>query len=326
MDFLKKNYLDMGKLGNKSSKGGLLPRIPKLLVLDTGLAAKPDFLSAGKILEISADGKSKRVLVEGQRLPDGIDYDLKSKRMFWTCMGVPGADDGEVFSANLDGTDIQSIVPKGVVNTPKQLVVEHTTQKLYICDREGMRVLRCDYDGGSLEFLITNGNWKEGTEDKEKWCVGIAVSPKLGKFYWTQKGASKSGTGRIFCANIDGPATVDRTDVQLVLDKLPEPIDLEIDENTDTLYWTDRGELPLGNTINRVKVDGMTGLIVPDARHRILQSHFNETIGLRLDTDACCVYVTDLGGTVYRCTLDGSEKRIVFSEEDRAFTGIAVLY
>lgn len=326
MDFLKKNYLDLGKLGNKSSKGGLLPRTPKLLVLDIGLAAKSNVLSAGKVLEISADGKSKRVLVEGQSLPDGIDYDVESKRMFWTCMGAPGADDGEVFSANMDGTDVRSIVPKGVVNTPKQLVVEPTTKKLYFCDREGMRVVRCNYDGSNLEFLITNGDWKkEGTENKDKWCVGIAVSPKLGRFYWTQKGPSKSGTGRIFCADIDGPATVNRTDVQLVLGKLPEPIDLELDEKTNTLYWTDRGELPLGNTVNKVQIDGVTGLVVPNGRHHILHTHFNETIGLKLDTDAGCVYVTDLGGAVYRCKLDGSEKRIVFTEENRAFTGIAVL-
>ncbi|KAI1358837.1 hypothetical protein F5Y08DRAFT_320911 [Xylaria arbuscula] len=326
VDFLKKNYLDLGKLGNKSSKGGLLPRIPELLVLDIGLAAKKDVLSAGKILKISADGKSKSVLVKGQSLPDGIDYDVESKRMFWTCMGAPGADDGEVFSANLDGTDVLSIVPKGVVNTPKQLVVEPTTKKLYFCDREGMRVVRCNYDGSSLEFLVTNGDWKEeGTENKDKWCVGIAVSPKLGKFYWTQKGPSKSGTGRIFCADIDGPATVGRTDAKLVLDKLPEPIDLEIDDKTGTLYWTDRGELPLGNTVNKVQIDGVTGLVVPNGRHQIFQSHFNETIGLKLDTDAGYVYVTDLGGAVYRCTLDGSEKRVVFTEENSAFTGIAVL-
>ena len=32
---------------------------------------------------------------------------------------------------------------------------------------------------------------------------------------------------------------------------LPEPIDLEIDHTTRTLYWTDRGDPPHGNTVNR---------------------------------------------------------------------------
>ncbi|KAI1109515.1 hypothetical protein F5Y14DRAFT_455951 [Nemania sp. NC0429] len=326
VDFLKKNYLDLGKLGDKSSKGGLLPRTPKLLVLDTGLTAKTDILHAGQILEISADGQSKRVLLEGLKLPDGIDCNAESGRIFWACMGDPSADDGEIFSANLDGSDVRSIVPRGVVHTPKQLVVEPTTKKIYFCDREGMRVARCNYDGGSLEFLVTIGDWRdEGIGNKDKWCVGIAVSPKRGKFYWTQKGPPKSGTGRIFCADIDGPATVDRADVRLVLDKLPEPVNLEMDDETDTLYWTDRGELPFGNTLNKVQLDGATGLVASNARPHILQSHFNEAIGLKLDTEAGCVYVTDLSGAVYRCTLDGREKRIAFSDRDRAFSGIAVL-
>jgi hypothetical protein len=303
--------------------------VPKLLVLDVGLAAKDDLLAAGKILELSGDGKSSRVLLGGQSLPDGIDYDRESKRMFWTCMGIPGVDDGEVFSANLDGTDVKSIVPKGVVNTPKQLVVEPTAKKLYFCDREGMRVVRCDYDGGNLEVLVRNGDWKvEGTEAQHNWCVGIAVSPKRGKFYWTQKGLSRSGLGRIYCADIDGPAKTDRTDIQLVLDKLPEPIDLEVDEKSDSLYWTDRGELPFGNTVNKASLDPVTGMVSPgdDGKsHRILYSHFHETIGLKLDSEAGCVYVTDLGGTVYRCSLDGSKKEKVFTQENAAFTGIAVL-
>ncbi|KAI0399873.1 hypothetical protein F4802DRAFT_620684 [Xylaria palmicola] len=327
--YLKKNFLDPGRLGNKSSKGGLYPRVPKLLVLDVGLAAKENISTAGKILEVSADGKSKKVLVGGQRLPDGIDYDLDAGRMFWTCMGRPGDDDGEVFSANLDGSDVKSIVPKGVVNTPKQLVVEPASKKLYFCDREGMRVVRCDYDGGNFEVLVKNGDWKaEGIDDKHKWCVGIMVSPKLGKFFWTQKGPSKSGVGKIFCADIDGPATADRKDIQLVLDRLPEPIDLDIDESTNTLYWTDRGELPLGNTLNKAQLDPATCQVVPGKdgkKHSILHTHFSETIGLRLDVAAGNVYVTDLGGSVYRCGLDGGEKERIVSDDNAAFTGIAIL-
>ncbi|KAI1810212.1 hypothetical protein GGS20DRAFT_594972 [Poronia punctata] len=329
VDFLKKNYLDIGKLGDKSGKGGFYPRVPKLLVLDIGLAAEHNPLAAGKVLEVSGHGKSK-VLVEGQRLPDGIDYDLEDKRMFWTCMGTPGVGDGEVFSANLDGTDVRCILSRGSINTPKQIVVEPAAKKLYLSDREGMKVLRCDYDGGNFETLVKTGDSAvDGTKDSYKWCVGIAVSPKRGKFYWTQKGPSKSGQGRIFCADIDGPATEERTDVQLVLDNLPEPIDLEVDDETDSLYWTDRGELPLGNTVNKARLDPVTGMIAADGSvrpYQILHSRFNETIGLKLDKEAACLYVTDLGGAVYRCSLDGKgKKETIFTLEDGAFTGITVL-
>jgi hypothetical protein len=30
--------------------------------------------------------------------------------------------------------------------------------------------------------------------DARKWCVGIALDPVEGKFYWTQKGGDKSVT------------------------------------------------------------------------------------------------------------------------------------
>lgn len=84
------------------------------------------------------------------------------------------------------------------------LTVEPKSKKLYFADREGTSVLRCDYDGGNLEVLVRNGDWKnEGFDDATKWCVGITVAPTLGKFYWTQKGPPKGGKGRIFCAHID---------------------------------------------------------------------------------------------------------------------------
>jgi len=235
---------------------------------------------------------------------------------------------GEVFSASLNGKGIRKIVPRGVVNTPKQLTVEPISKKLYFCDREGMKVTCCNYDGSDLEVLINNGDsTTNGPVDQMKWCVGIAVSPKLGKFYWTQKGPSKAGQGRIFCASLNEP-TRDRKDIQLVIDKLPEPVDLEIDESTNTLYWTDRGELPIGKTLNQASLDPLTGLLVhtnSTMPYRILASHLNEAIGLKLDNEAGHIYVTDLGGSLYRFNKDGSGKQRVYWSDQRALSGITIL-
>ncbi|KAG8166195.1 hypothetical protein KVR01_004747 [Diaporthe batatas] len=333
VDFVQRNYVDKGKLGAKCQQGGLYPRVPRLLVLDLGLAATKISPAPGFVLEISGDGKNQKVLAKSQAYPDGIDLDKSSGRMFWTCMGSPGRPDGEVFSANLgDGSDATCIVPKGAVNTPKQLVVEPESKKLYFCDREGMRVLRCNYDGGELETIIKTGDSEaEGFADQTKWCVGIAVSRKHNKFYWTQKAASKSGKGRIFCASIDTPAgqeAENRTDVRLLLDNLPEPIDLEVDELNETLYWTDRGELPLGNSVNRAVLDPESGLVVKNdsgTSHEVLVRHLNEAIGLKLDLEAGHMYLTDLGGSLYRCNLDGSEKQKIYSSDERALAGITIV-
>ncbi|KAL4923006.1 NAD(P)-binding protein [Aspergillus undulatus] len=341
VDFLQRNYLDKGKLGNKCSHGGLYPpktlvanQTPetKLIVLDIGLAAATPRANAGQILELSIDGKLQRVLVKNQALPDGLAVDSGNKRMFWTTMGVPGKDDGAVYSANLDGSDIKTLVSPGVANTPKQLTLDHSARKVYFSDREGLRVFRCNFDGSGLEVIVQTGDHHilEERQDAMRWCVGIAVSPALGKFYWTQKGPSKGGKGRIFCANIGMPhgrIATTRGDIQCLLEDLPEPIDLEADEVSRTLYWTDRGELPFGNSLNRVWLDD-AGFVVKDESplgYEVLTRHLNEAIGLNLDLENGHIYLTDLSGTVYKTDADGKGKVKLHSGENRAFTGIALI-
>ncbi|KAL3484042.1 hypothetical protein BJX62DRAFT_244326 [Aspergillus germanicus] len=56
------------------------------------------------------------------------------------------------------------------------------------------------------------------------------------------------------CIGILGSG-VDQHEEQCILSGLPEPIDVEIDEDSAELYWTNGGELPLGNALYRVKLD-----------------------------------------------------------------------
>ncbi|GKT64916.1 3-hydroxyacyl-CoA dehydrogenase [Colletotrichum tofieldiae] len=327
VDFLQREYLSKGKLGHKSAKGGLYPHLPKIVALDLGLANPNDHSTSGQILQLSSEGKLERVLVERQHVPDGIDIDTETRRMFWTCMGTPGEQDGEVFSANLDGSDVKSLFAPATINTPKQLVIEPTSRKIYFSDREGMKVYRSNLDGSDLETLTVGGH---DASDLKSWCVGISVAPKLGKFYWTQKGAPKSGQGRIFCANIEmpeGKTAETRDDIVCFLGDLPEPIDLEVDEETNTIFWTDRGEIPKGNTLNKASIDPNTGLLRAEGakKYDILVRHLNEAIGVKLDQENGHVYFSDLGGSIYRCNVDGSEKKKIFSDDNRTISGISVL-
>ncbi|KAJ0330101.1 hypothetical protein COL922a_012616 [Colletotrichum nupharicola] len=327
VDFLEREFLSKGRLGTKSTKGGLYPYLPKIVALDLGLGRSNNQATSGQVIQLSSKGKLEKVLVDRQHVPDGIDIDEETKRMFWTCMGTPGEQDGAVYSANLDGTDVQSLFVPGVINTPKQLVVEPESRKIYFSDREGMRVYRSNLDGSELETLVASGN---DPEDVKSWCVGISVAPKLGKVYWTQKGAPKSGQGRIFCANIEmpeGKTAETRDDIECFLDKLPECIDIEVDEDTNTIFWTDRGEIPKGNTLNRAHIDSKTGLLAATGSERfeILVRHLNEAIGVKLDKENGHVYFGDLGGSIYRSNFDGKEKKKLFYDEDRAISGIALL-
>lgn len=334
VDWLRKNYVNQGKLGNKSDKGGLYPpqpavnssNLPTVYFLDIGLGSIVQDLSAlgksGRILRRTNDGECE-TLITNLNCPDGIDYSPSVGRIFWTNMGMrPAANDGSVMSANLDGSDVQVVLPEGAVHTPKQLVVDDTNQKLYFCDREGMRIHRCDFDGQNHEILVCRGDF--GTEDQNdqtRWCVGITIDETRGKIYWSQKGPSKSNQGRIFRANIKMPAgetATNRTDIESLFEGLPEPIDLEIDTETETLYWTDRGEHPYGNTLNQASV----GAGKPHLK--ILARHFNELIGMKVDWANRQIYLSDLGGSLYRVDMDGSNKTVLHSDEG-SYSGITLV-
>lgn len=340
ISYLQK-YIDDGKLGAKSNKGGLYPpgyttktgdqqqtdhdniHAPELYFLDVGMSNKPeDVFNSGRILVGSADGKSPlRTVVEHQHFPDGIAISHSERLIFWTNMGNPSRNDGSIMSCAMDGSDMKAIVPEGKVHTPKQTTIDEVHKKLYFSDREGMRVMRCNFDGSELEVLVQTGDYAQGFEDQTKWCVGITVAPEQGKFYWTQKGPSKGSKGQIFRASIDVPSGSDaksRTDIERLFDGLPEPIDLEVDEQGGYIYWTDRGELPLGNSINRASLsDTGTG------RYDILARNMHEAIGLTIDKKNRQIYATDLGGSVYRFNMDGSNKQRFYDGEG-AFTGIAL--
>ena len=276
-------------------------------------------LSGGRIFTVNPDGSNKKVIVTDCRFPDGVVVDAKAGHIYWTNMGVPSKNDGSIERADLDGRNRKTIVPEGGTFTPKQLHFEKETGKLYWCDREGMRVMRCNLDGSQLETLLdsSKGDPRPG-KDQMKWCVGITVDPKRGKFYWTQKGTDKGGVGRIFRANLEmpnGQNAANRTDIELLFDKLPEPIDLELDVDNRVLYWTDRGDPPHGNTVNRAPIDAK-------AAPEIVVTHLMEAIGITLDFKGGRMFVTDLAGSVYRASLDGSQNRPLLIGQGN-LTGIA---
>jgi len=248
------------------------------------------------------------VILSDCRWPDGVAVDAKAGHIYWTNMGVPNLNDGSIERVNLDGSNRVTIVPKGVTFTPKQLQLDKTGGKLYWADREGMRVMRANLDGSKVETLIDTslGDARPGP-DARKWCVGVAVDSQRGQIYWTQKGGDNAGTGRIFRANVEipkGTTETTRTDFEMLFDRLPEPIDLELDHKQRVLYWTDRGDPPRGNTVNRASIDS------PKMREpEILATHLMEGIGIAVDIPGDRLFATDLAGTVYVAKLDGSQKR-----------------
>jgi sugar lactone lactonase YvrE len=279
--------------------------------------------SGGRIHSANADGSDRKVIVSGARIPDGVVVDVEAGHIYWTNMGNPSKNDGSIERVDLDGQNRKTIVPEGGTFTPKQLHLEKKSGKLYWCDREGMRVMRCNLDGSNIETLVdsSKGDARPGT-DETKVCVGITVDPDRGEVYWTQKGPANAGKGRIFRAKIDipkGETAANRTDIETLFDGLPEPIDLELDLKNRFLYWTDRGDAPRGNTVNRAPVDGdFNKRPAPE----ILLTHLEEGIGIALDFKGGRMFTTDLAGNIFCAKLDGTEKKPVLVAQGN-LTGIA---
>jgi DNA-binding beta-propeller fold protein YncE len=280
-------------------------------------------LSDDRIVSLNSDGSDRKVIVTGCRYPDGVAVDVAAGHVYWTNMGVPKVNDGSIERADLDGRNRMTIVPQGGTFTPKQIQLEKKSGKLYWSDREGMRVMRANLDGSNIETVAdtSQGDPRPGP-DASRWCVGVAIDVDGGKVYWTQKGPDNAGKGRICRTGIEVPAgqtASNRMDIEVLYDALPEPIDLDLDLNNRVMYWTDRGDPPRGNTVNRAPMDSdADGRPAPE----IVLTHLMEGIGIALDLKGDRMFVTDFGGNVLAAKLDGSNVKPVLVAQGN-LTGIA---
>lgn len=271
------------------------------------------------ILALDPDsGTIRTVTVAPAGVLDGIQVDGPRNAIYWTNMGAwpdDGEDfftaDGSIERCDLDGADHAVLVGGGAIVTPKQIQFDPVGGMLYWCDREGMAVMRCHTDGSDLTVLFRTGIWPTQMGEVLRHCVGIAIDTHGRHLYWTQKGPPDGGLGRIFRMALDMPAGATaqtRDDVELLMDHLPEPIDLEIDHERHQLYWTDRGDPAVrGNSVNRADITP-GGL----ANHRVLATGLQEGIGLALDARRRRAFISDLSGAIRVLSMDGDKLATVY--------------
>ncbi len=280
----------------------------------------------GRVLAFDEDKPTPRTLVRSAgEGPDGIAVDVAGGHLFWTTMGVPADNDGSLRRSQLDGSKVTTIVPTGLTYTPKQLKLDVAGQRLYWSDREGMRIQRVAIDGSGLETLVTVASGDSARKNAGNWCVGLALDLVHGFFYWTQKGPDDGMVGSIRRAHLqmpDGETDTTRTDIEVLIDGLPEPVDLDLDVAAGHMYWSDRGD----DTINRMAIEIPSGKTAATRNDReILVRGVREAIGVTLDLERGHVYYTSgVGGRVGRANLDGSGAHDLVTGTG-AFTGIAVV-
>lgn len=266
---------------------------------------------APAIIAIDPDSGEARTVFSVQGTPDGVQVDGPGNAIYWTNMGTfppSGEDffdrDGAIECCDLNGRNHKVLIGGGAIVTPKQMQLDAANGLIYWCDREGMTIFRCRTDGSGLTPLLYTGVWPADRNDVLRHCVGIALDVPNGYLYWTQKGPPDGGRGRIFRMGLDTPdgaTPQNRADVNLLMDNLPEPIDLEIDHERRQIYWTDRGkDAEGGNTLNRADITA-NGLENP----QILARGLKEGIGLALDLKQRRAFVGDLSGAVRVVPMDG---------------------
>jgi hypothetical protein len=277
----------------------------------------------GRVLRAAPDGSGVTELVSGlSAAPDGIGVDVSRGHIFWSNMGVGAADDGSIERVDLDGSNRMTVVEPGGAFTPKQIKLDTAHDKLYWSDREGMSVMRSNFDGSAIETLVAIADGDTARLDAQYWAVGIALDLERSQIYWTQKGPDGGGVGTIKRAGLEippGETPATRSDVEVLFAGLPEPIDLELDLTARDIYWTDRGD----NTVSRAPMDPPSG-VDPTARtdREILVTGLAEAIGIALDLEGGEMYFTDLGGSVGKASLDGSGVSEILSAQG-SLTGIA---
>ena len=214
-------------------------------------------------------------------------------KLYWTGWSISRYT---IQRANLDGSQVETLVSSGFYDRVKSLAVDPTGDKLYwvIDDGYGERsaIQRANLDGSQQEILVAL--WDEQS------IKSLAVDPTRGKLYWTVSDY-ESGRDAIQRANLDG------SQVETLLSGPPYG-SLAVDPIRGKLYWTGRSISRY--TIQRANLDG--------SQVETLLTNSEQKRSLAVDFAGGKLYwVADDGGgdtdPIRRANLDGSQRETILT-------------
>ena len=274
------------------------------------------------ILSISLSDMSTKLLVaDCGQAPYGLAVDAELRRILWVSK-APSRSGRFIECVDIDGSNRVTTRHQGAAFTlPTQLAVDIESEHLYWSDRDGSQVVRSRFDGNDATVLFRTNAMDEQPAGQRRRCVGVALSRTENHIYWIQKERSARGIGRIVRAELEPPAAANagsRSDPEVVLSDLPEPLCLTWDGVNGFIYWTDRGRWPSENTLNRARYVG--GRFVD---LEILLGGLREGTLIALDVCHGRAFLSDPSGSVRVMDVDRpGESRVIFSGSN-PLSGIA---
>lgn len=262
-------------------------------------------ITSNVVTKAGVDGSGATRFASGRPLsaPDGVAVDPVGGHVFILNMGsvFGGRSNGSLVRYDLDGGNPTVLMPAGsqadgeTFNTGKQISIDRANNKLYMGDREGAKVWRCNLDGSELEVLVSGHGIRQ--------VVGVSPDPLARQFYFSDRNGKK-----LLRASMDMPAGethATRTDIEtLYVDQRPSsmPLDIELDIEGRVVYWTDRQQ----NSVFSMGMDmpaGADEFTRTDVQ--TVASGLRDVIGLGYDHDGGMLYATH-SGSVSSFPADGS--------------------
>src|SRR5712664_2072568 len=212
---------------------------------------------------------------------------------------------GRILTSNPDGSDLKTIVNEGR-RLPDGIVVDVAGGHIYWTNMGNPKandgtIDRADLDGTNITDVVPPGaTWTPKQ---------LQLDAKNRKLYWSDREGMRVMRSNLDGSNIEtlvetGHGDADRLDARNWCVGIA--VDLDLDLGNRVIYWTDRGDPPRGNTVNRAPMDAAPGT---RKEPEIVFNHLMEGIGLSLDLETKRMFLTDLGGSVYSANLDGSNKK-----------------
>lgn len=174
----------------------------------------------------------------------GADVSRTNGRIYWTV----SSGSGSIVSANLNGTDIRTIVSTPPLSDSRffsGITVDNKHDQLYFADKRNNAIYRSNLDGSNAHIIVP----ASGSPSNARGIEDLRLDIQNGHLYWTDNRFNV-----IRRSNLDGSAMQDILAVQL-------PYDIDLDLVNNKIYWTELGPNGLSGQgkIRSANMDG-TGI------------------------------------------------------------------